>query len=143
MNAVTLWWIIAGFLFSAELLSRSLHFLALAVGAVTAAVAAGFGVEPQIQMLLASVIGGGLVFLRHLKLLRRSAIEVEGYHTTGLGDLDVGEEVCVKRWEHDGTAHVNYRGAAWPARHFGPHVPKSGPHRILAVEETHLLLEAL
>jgi membrane protein implicated in regulation of membrane protease activity len=140
MQATTVWWVIAGFLFSMEVLSKSYHFFFLAAGAVGAAVGASFGLGQQDQLLLASGIGGGLVWWW---LMKRGIIELDGYHTTGLGDLDVGEEVSVGEWEHDGTAHVRYRGAQWPARHHGPHLPRSGPHRILAVESTHLVLEPL
>ncbi len=141
MQATTVWWVIAGFLFSMEMLSKSYHFLFLAAGAVAAAVGASFGLAQQDQLLLASGIGGGLVWWWQRRLMKRGVIEMDGYHTTGLGDLDVGEEVSVGEWEHDGTAHVKYRGSQWPARHHGPHVPRSGPHRILAVESTHLVLE--
>jgi membrane protein implicated in regulation of membrane protease activity len=143
MQATTVWWVIAGFLFSMEVLSKSYHFLFLAAGAVGAAVGASFGLAQQDQLLLASGIGGGLVWWWQRRLMKRGVIEMDGYHTTGLGDLDVGEEVSVGEWEHDGTAHVKYRGSQWPARHHGPHVPRSGPHRILAVESTHLVLEPL
>lgn len=141
MSESTLWWIIAGFFVSLELLSRSAYLLLLAAGAVVAALLATAGAPQIVQLAFAAAIGGGGVFFWHRQLLKRGPLDTEGYNTTGLGDLDVGEEVSVKGWAPDGTAQVRYRGGEWLARHHGPHLPRSGPHRIRAVETTYLVLE--
>jgi membrane protein implicated in regulation of membrane protease activity len=143
MSESTLWWIIAGFFISLELLTRSAYLMILAAGAAVAAMAAMVDVPQTAQLLLAGLIGGGGVFLWHRQLLKRGPLDTEGYNTTGLGDLDVGEEVSVKGWAPDGTAQVCYRGGEWMARHYGPLLPRSGRHRILAVETTCLVLEPL
>lgn len=141
MSESTLWWIIAGFFVSLELLTGSFYLLTLALGAAAAAVAAMLGAAQVVQLLVATGVGGGLVLVLHRRLLKRGPLDTEGYNTTGLGDLDVGEEVSVRGWAPDGTAQVCYRGAEWLARHYGPHLPRSGKHRILAVETTCLVLE--
>jgi len=141
MSEWTLWWIIAGFFLSLELLTRSAHLLILAMGAALAGVAALAGAPQPVQLAVAAVMGGGGVLGWHLRLLRRGPLDTECYNTTGLGELDVGEEVSVKGWAPDGTAQVAYRGGEWLARHHGPLLPRSGRHRILAVETTHLVLE--
>ena len=143
MSESTLWWIIAGFFVSLELLSGSSYLLMLGLGAGAAAGAAMAGASQTVQLLLASGIGGGLVLIWHRQLLKRGALDTEGYNTTGLGDLDVGEEVSVKDWAPDGTAQVKYRDGEWMARHHGPLLPRSGKHRILAVETTCLVLEPI
>jgi membrane protein implicated in regulation of membrane protease activity len=143
MSESTLWWIVAGFLVSLELLSGSLYLLILASGAGAAALCAMAGLSQDVQFLASAVIGGGGVFLWHRKLLRRGPIDTEGYTTTGLGALDVGEEVSVASWAPDGTAEVQYRGSAWLARHHGPQLPKNGPHRIRAIESCYLVLEPI
>jgi len=74
-------------------------------------------------------------------VLRRGVIDIDGHNTTGLGDLDVGEQVSVLLWNPDGTARVHYRGDQWHAMHHGPHLPRAGVHRIRSVEDTHLVLE--
>jgi membrane protein implicated in regulation of membrane protease activity len=141
MESSTIWWLVGAFFFSLELLSGSLYLLLLSLGAVAAAIGATLGMSHQEQMAIATVVGGGLVMLWHLRLLRRGVIDIEGRNTTGLGDLDVGEQVSVLRWNTDGTARVRYRGDQWHAMHHGPHVPQAGVHRILSVEDTHLVLE--
>lgn len=143
MLSSTMWWWIAAVLFGLELLSGTLYFVGLAVGAAVAATAASLGVGVRDQMVLASAIGGLLVVLRHVRLQRRGHFDVEGRNTTGLGDLDVGQEVRVQRWNPDGTTQVRYRGEHWHATHFGPHLPRKGKHRILAIEPTHLVLEPI
>lgn len=143
MSESTIWWLIAGFFISLELVSRSYYLLTLAGGAVVAAVLASIGASQPTQLLAAALVGGGTLMLWHRKMLRRGAIDTLGYSTTGLDHQDVGEEVRVSGWNPDGTAHVLYRGAEWLARHHGPHVPRSGLHRILAIEPTCLVLEPL
>ncbi|MEY4765055.1 MAG: hypothetical protein RI907_1728 [Pseudomonadota bacterium] len=143
MQSSTLWWLVASFLFSLELLSGSLYLLWLSLGAVAAAVGSHFGLGHADQMLLATAVGTGLVLLWHLRLQRRGVLDLEGHNTTGLGDLDVGEEVSVLAWDADGTSRVRYRGEHWRAMHHGPLLPRSGVHRIHAVETTHLVLEPI
>jgi membrane protein implicated in regulation of membrane protease activity len=141
MDESTLWWVIAGFFVSLELLAGSTYLIMLALGAVAAAVSAHAGAPETVQMVLATFVGGGLVLNCHRKLLKRGVLVLEDYNTTGLGEPDLGEEVCVKGWAPDGTAEVEYRGGSWLARHHGPLLPRSGAHRILAIEPTCLVLE--
>lgn len=143
MSESTLWWIVAAFFVSLELLSGSLYLLLLAIGAAAAALCALAGQSQDVQFIVAAAVGGGGVLFWHRQLLKRGPIDTEGYTTTGLDQLDVGEEVSVAGWGPDGTAQVVYRGSAWMARHHGPHVPKTGPHRIRAIESCYLVLEPL
>lgn len=141
MSESTLWWIIAGFCVSLEVLSGSLYLLMLGVGAAAGAFAAMARWPQDVQLILAAVIGGGGVLIWHRQLLKRGPIDTEGYTTTGLGELDVGEKVSVSNWLPDGTAQVLYRGTSWMARYHGPHVPRTGLHRIRAIESCYLVLE--
>jgi len=143
MSESTLWWLIAGFFVSLELLSGSSYLFMLALGAGAAAVSAMVGAVQTVQLTLAALVGGIALVLWHRQLLKRGPLDTEGYNTTGLGQLDVGEQVRVAKWSPDGTAQVEYRGSEWQARHHGPHRPKSGLHRIRAIETTHLVLEPL
>ena len=56
-------------------------------------------------------------------------------------NLDVGSTVQVAQWQPDGTARVQYRGAAWDARHVGGGAAIAGEHVIRAIEGNRLLLE--
>jgi len=143
MSESTLWWIVAGFFVSLELLTGSFYLLMLALGAAAAAMSAFLGAHQAAQLIVAAVVGGVAVYLWHRKLLRRGMLGMEDYTTTGLGSLDVGEHVTVSKWHPDGTARVHYRGSDWMARYHGAHVPSSGPHRIRAIESNYLVLERL
>ena len=143
MSESTLWWIVAGFFVSMELLTGSFYLLMLGLGAAVAAAGAMAGANQTVQFALAALVGGGAVYLWHRKLLRRGMLGVDDYTSTGLGSLDVGERVTVTQWLPDGTARVHYRGSDWTARYHGAHVPASGPHRIRAVESNYLVLERL
>jgi membrane protein implicated in regulation of membrane protease activity len=141
MSESTLWWIVAGFFVSAELLTGTFYLLMLALGAAGAAVCATLGFGHTVQFASSAVLGGGAVYLWHRKLLKRGVLDTEGYATTGLGSLDVGERVQVQDWGTDGTARVHYRGSEWLARSYGTHVPESGAHRIKKIESNYLVLE--
>lgn len=141
MGESTLWWIVAGFFVSLELLTGSFYLLMLALGAAAAAIAATMGVSQAHQLILAAIVGGGAVYLWHRRLLQRGMLGVEDYTSTGLGSLDVGEQVTVAQWGADGTTQVHYRGSEWKARYHGAHVPSAGLHRIRAVESNYLVLE--
>lgn len=141
MGESTLWWIVAGFFVSLELLTGSFYLLMLALGAGAAAIAAMSGASQAHQLILAAVVGGGAVYLWHRRLLQRGMLGVEDYTSTGLGSLDVGEQVTVSHWSADGTTQVHYRGSEWKARYHGAHVPAAGLHRIRAVESNYLVLE--
>ena len=143
MSESTLWWIVAGFFVSLELLTGSFYLLMLALGAFAAAVIATLGGDHATQVATSALVGGGAVYLWHRKLLRRGMLPVDDYTSTGLGSLDVGEHVTVSNWHPDGTARVHYRGSDWMARYHGAHVPASGPHRIRAIESNYLVLERL
>ena len=143
MGESTLWWIVAGFFVSLELLTGSFYLLMLALGAGAAAIAAMSGASQPHQLILAAVVGGGAVYLWHWRLLQRGMLGVEDYTSTGLGSLDVGEQVTVSHWGADGTTQVHYRGSEWKARYHGAHVPAAGLHRIRAIESNHLVLEKI
>jgi membrane protein implicated in regulation of membrane protease activity len=143
MGESTLWWIVAAFFASLELLTGSLYLLILAAGAAGAALCAIAGLSQTSQFAVAAGVGGVGVLIWHRLLLRRGPLDTEGYTTTGLGHLDLGEEVSVQAWDPDGTAQVVYRGSAWMARHHGPSLPRTGPHRIRAIESCYLVLEPI
>jgi len=143
MSDSTLWWIVAGFFVSLELLTGSFYLLMLALGAGAAAFAAMAGASQPNQLILAATMGGGAVYLWHRRLLQRGMLGVEDYTTTGLGSLDVGEHVSVAIWHPDGTAQVHYRGSEWQTRYHGAHVPSAGLHRIRAIESNYLVLERI
>ncbi len=67
MDYPTLWWLIAGALVVAELLSGTFYLLMLSLGAAAAALTAYAGGSLTWQIVTASVVGGAAVVLWNMK----------------------------------------------------------------------------
>ena len=130
-SASTLWWVLAGALVAAELLTGTFYLLMLALGCAAAALAAQVGAGTNVQIISAALVGGGATAAWHLKRARapRSA-PVESNRDVS---LDLGQTVQVEGWGADGLARVQYRGAAWSVRFSGTGAPAPGAHVIVAV----------
>ncbi len=138
-SPVTLWWMLAGGLVIAELLTGSFYLLMLALGAGAGALAAHAGLAVSQQLLAAAVMGGGATALWHWRRARapRSAPAASNPDV----NLDIGQRVTVAQWQADGSTRVHYRGAAWTAR-LAPQAgaPHSGEHTIVALRGNQLEL---
>ena len=140
-QASTLWWVLAGTLVIAELLTGTFYLLMLALGSVAAAVAAHAGAADSVQFTAAALVGGGATALWHFKRARapRSAPAASNADV----NMDIGQTVHVAQWQDNGQARVPYRGAAWAVRHAGAGAPQPGTHRIVAVHGNVLDVEPL
>jgi membrane protein implicated in regulation of membrane protease activity len=138
-NASTWWWLAAGALTAAELLSGTFYLLMLALGCVAGALAAhgGAGVVPQ--LVVAALAGAGCTAAWHVRRARspRSA-PVERNRDA---NIDIGETVFVPAWDTDRSARVQYRGSTWTARLAADGEPAAGRHVIVAVQGNHLDVE--
>ena len=137
----TLWWIAAGAAVAVELATGTFYLLMVALGLAAGAVAAHLGLAVAAQVVVAALVGGGATAVWHWRRFRQpqSAPSRENRDV----NLDIGEHVNVRAWVDDGTARVNYRGSAWTARAAPGATPRSGEHRIVAVEGNWLVLEPL
>lgn len=139
-TTATLWWLAAGGLVIAELLTGTFYLLMLALGTAAGAVAAHADLALPAQIAAAAVVGGGAVALWHLRRDRQTgAPPVQANPDL---NLDIGQTVHVARWHADGTARVQHRGAAWDACYAGPGTPASGSFRIQAIDGARLMLIA-
>jgi membrane protein implicated in regulation of membrane protease activity len=139
-QASTLWWVLAGLLVVAELLSGTFYLLMLALGAVAAALAAHVGADFSVQLVAAALVGGGTTAAWHLKRAR-APLSAPAASNADV-NLDIGQTVMVEAWDAQGLASVRHRGAAWTARHAGPGQPRPGAHLIVAVHGNRLELAA-
>jgi len=140
MSDPTFWWLAAGVLVAAELLTGTFYLLMLAIGAAAAALCAHAGITLSWQMTAAALIGGGSVAIWHVLQRRRTA------QRRVVADrdvnLDIGATVQVHAWNDDGTTSVRHRGALWTARPAPGSPPGAlGPHRIVEVQGSQLLIE--
>jgi len=138
INDATLWWILAGTLVLAELLTGSFYLLMLALGAVVGAVSAYADFTPAAQWLTAAVCSSAFVFACYL--LRRRLGGKRAAADPNL-HLDIGESVMVDAWDADGSATVRYRGALWTVTLRHGQEPSPGPHRVAEVVGNRLILE--
>ena len=138
MSGPTFWWVAAGVAVAAELATGTFYLLMVALGLVSAAVAAHLGLASGTQMITAAVVAGGATALWHWKRSKEPlAAPVEQNRDV---NLDIGERVNVPAWGADRTARVQYRGSTWTAR-LRPDAPiVPGEHRVIAVEGSSLVL---
>ncbi len=137
VSSAATWWIVAGLLVACELGTGTFYLLMLAIGAAAGAIAAHLGASATLQVVLAAVLGGGAVAAWHFGRARAPLMPTAANPDV---NLDVGERVHVAAWNADGTARVQYRGAAWNARHAGPPPALPGQHVIQEMRHNELLL---
>jgi membrane protein implicated in regulation of membrane protease activity len=139
MSTSMLWWIAAGAVVGAELLTGTVYLLLLSIGMAAAGLTARMGAPLPGQMLVCAVVGGvamALLWWWRLRTARGQA--------TAEFDLDIGHRVHVARWQPDGLATVHYRGAPWQACWQGDGPPPGpGDYAIVAVDGARLVLGAL
>ncbi|HCX80614.1 MAG: hypothetical protein A3E00_12370 [Curvibacter sp. RIFCSPHIGHO2_12_FULL_63_18] len=139
MSQPTLWWLVTGAIVAVELLTGTFYLLMLGLGAVAAALAAHLGANLTVQLVLASLVGGGAVVVWHLK---RAASRTEAPAQANANvNLDIGETVQVGSWNADGTASVHYRGTQWTVMHRAGINPTPGAHRVAEMVGNRLLVD--
>jgi len=139
LTAETWWWLAAGVLVAAELTSGTFNLLMLALGMAAGALAAHAGLAEPMQFLSAALVGGGAVVLWRAKR-RRQPLSEPGAADPNV-NLDIGSPIHVGHWKADGTARVQYRGAAWDVRFQGAGVPAAGDYTIRALDGNCLLVD--
>lgn len=139
MTQATLWWLLAGGVIVAELLTGTFYLLMLSLGLAAAALAAHAGFGLVVQIWVAALVGGGAVVGWYFVKQRSKTSET--YNAAN--DLDIGETVMVERWFPDGTTRIKYRGADWTALHRPGNIPVAGPHRVAEVLGNRLVIEPL
>ncbi len=141
MEESTIWWLLAGGLVVAELLTGTFYLLMLAIGLGAAAIAAHLGASPTWQILTAALVGGGSVIGWHA--LRRRRPGDPSARADRSVNLDVGETIMIDSWNADGTSSVKYRGANWVAIHRPGVQPSTGLHRVAELVGNRLLVDPL
>ena len=136
LSAPALWWLLSGALIVAELLSGTFYLLMISLGAAAGALGAHAGAGVSAQIVVAALVAGGATAAWHLRRARHPRSAPAASNPDVL--LDIGQPVRVAAWQDDGTATVQYRGAAWQARHVGALPLQPGAHIIVAVHGTRL-----
>lgn len=141
MEASTIWWLAAGAVVVAELLTGTFYLLMVALGLVAAAIAAHLGLSAAMQITAAAAVGGiAVVGWYYLKKKRPEDPSARADRSV---NLDVGETVLINEWNSDGTTQVKYRGANWTAMHRTGVTPATGMHKVVELVGNRLLVEPL
>jgi membrane protein implicated in regulation of membrane protease activity len=133
MAAYWLWWILAGGLVAAELLSGSFYLLAVGVAFALGGVAAWLGASGEVQLAVAAVLAIAGIFVAHRWRQK---------HATPAPEVpfDVGQAVEVQAWNDDGTARVAYRGSTWTAQPAAPDTPRAKTMYIVRMRGSTLVI---
>jgi membrane protein implicated in regulation of membrane protease activity len=141
MEASTIWWLAAGAVVVAELLTGTFYLLMVALGLVAAALAAHMGLSATMQVVAAAAVGGiAVVGWYYFKKKRPEDPSARADRSV---NLDVGETILISEWSSDGTTQVKYRGASWTAIHRPGVTPATGMHKVVELVGNRLLVEPL
>ena len=141
MDESTIWWLLAGGTVGVELMLGTFYLLMVALGLAAAAVAAHLGLLMPAQIITAALVGGGAVVVWYFIKKRRPGDPSPRADRSV--NLDVGEPILIEHWNPDGTATVQYRGAAWTAIHRAGVHPSAGMHRVAELVGNRLLVDPI
>ena len=133
MAAYWIWWILAGGLVVAELVTGTFLLLALGVAFAVGGFVALAGAGVEVQLVIAGLVAIAGVFLAH-RWRRRNASPAPDMAS------DIGQTVRVQAWNPDGTARVAYRGTLWMAEAAAPDVPRADTMVIVGRRGSTLLI---
>lgn len=134
MSSQTLWLIAALLLAGFEMLTGTFYLLAVAIGLISAALAAWLGFGFAVQALTAAVIGlAAVAGLRRWQLQRNSSpVDVSS---------DIGQRVEIVQWQDERHARVRYRGTLWDAELAASTETGLNDYLIIATQGNSLILD--
>lgn len=134
------WWIAAGVLIVAELMTGTFYLLMIALGFLAGALSYELGAPLDVQLIVAAVVGlAAVVTLRRSRFGRRRRM-TDASTDPGV-NLDIGATLAVAAW-HDRRARTMYRGAEWDVE-LAPGEPEDAPlYEIKAVRGSCLIVAA-
>jgi membrane protein implicated in regulation of membrane protease activity len=134
------WWIAAGVLIVAELMTGTFYLLMIALGFLAGALSYELGAPLDLQFFVAAVVGlAAVITLRRSRFGRRRR-STDASTDPGV-NLDIGSTLSVAAWR-DGRARAMYRGAEWDVE-LAPGEPENAPlYEIQAVRGSCLIVVA-
>jgi membrane protein implicated in regulation of membrane protease activity len=119
------WWVGAGVLIVAELMTGTFYLLMIALGFLAGALAWEFGAPLDLQLAIAAVVGLIAVIALRRSRFGRLRRRTDASRDPGV-NLDIGESLNVASWQ-DRRARVMYRGAEWDVE-LAPGEPEDARH---------------
>ncbi len=135
----TIWWVLAGLIVTAELMTGTFYLLMISLGMVAGALAAYTGASVSGQCVVAALVGGGATLAWHFyKIKQPGAAKAQANRDV---NQDVGAVVQVDAWNADGSASVKYRGAQWAVLAAPGVAHTAGSFRVKEVVGSRLVVE--
>jgi membrane protein implicated in regulation of membrane protease activity len=141
MAQSTLWWLLAGTAVGIELVTGTFYLLMLALGLAAAALSAHMGAGFAVQVVVAALVSAGSVLgLRQYRKNQPASLPATANRDV---NLDIGETVQVDAWNVDGTSTVRYRGSSWSVASVPGEPLAAGPHQVVEVIGSRLIVKKL
>lgn len=141
MDQSTVWWVMAGTLVVAELMTGTFYLLMVALGLVAGAIASHLGLAVSSQLVVAALVGTITALLWHFHKARHPSSPPASANSDV--NMDVGQTLHVEAWNADGSATVKYRGAMWSVLAAPGVVQQAGLFKIREVSGSRFIVEAV
>jgi len=140
MDNWMIWLIAAGIVVIFEIFTGSFYLLMISIGLASGAIAAWYGADITLQLIVAAVVGAIATFaLRRSKLGSPQKADVARDPNVL---LDIGNTIVVSEWIINGSgksyARVMYRGAMWDIDLESGAEPKPGTFKIEEIRGSRL-----
>jgi len=133
-----MWFLWAGGLVIAELLTGTFYLLMISIGLAAGGLVALFGAGSSSQMVTAGVVSVvAILALRQTRFAHPSRTDATSDPNV---NMDVGQKVTVDSWNADDTARVMYRGAQWDVELATGERPVPGVYIIKEVQGSRLIV---
>jgi membrane protein implicated in regulation of membrane protease activity len=133
-----MWFLWAGGLVIAELLTGTFYLLMISIGLAAGGLVALFGAGSSSQMVTAGMVSVvALLTLRQTRFAHPSRTDATSDPNV---NMDVGQKVTVDSWNADDTARVMYRGAQWDVVLASGERPVPGVYIIKEVQGSRLIV---
>ena len=131
-SATSLWWIFAGLIIAAELLTGTIYLFMVALGLAAGGLAAWAGLALPGQVVIASLVGGVGTGIWHWQRYShpRSAPAASNPDV----NLDIGARVMVSAWDEQGYGQTHYRGSNWKVHLQEGAFTQLGEHQVVEVQ---------
>ena len=141
MDESSIWWVLTGLAVAVELMTGTFYLLMFAAGLAAAAIAAHMGVSASVQLVIASIVGGGAVIAWHFMRTKKTVSKHAEFNSDV--NMDIGQSVYIGAWLADGTTNVKYRGSSWTAQLQAGSAVEAGNYNIEQVIGSRLIVKKL
>ncbi|MES2070788.1 MAG: NfeD family protein [Pseudomonadota bacterium] len=137
------WMVTAGIVVILELVTGTFYLLMIAIGLVAGGLVALLGASPEMQYIVAAIVGVVATLALHRSKYgwKKNAVAARDPNV----NMDIGQSITVKEWQDNGngkfTARAMYRGALWDVELVAP-AADAGVFTIVEIQGSRLMVKA-